>query len=402
LPLSLPSSIPDAPKVVLRSARFLTIIAAQLVFGFGWSLFLVSPKFLTQVLGASAADIGATSATVSFAAALGVAFVTTRIDRTRRRNLYFLGASLLAVCSLGFLAVDRLGPLVYLLQAGIGASFVLAFNATMALVADAAPPERLGQAFGIQGAANLSMNAVSSAVAESVADRFGWRAVFMIAAGSAVVSLLFGFAIREEDPQGAADQGRAPYGDMARLFVVSALIGATFTAMFTFQQPYALSLGARKVSSFFVGFTVAALVMRLGFGGLSDKLGRRRVLLASLCVYAAVPLAIARMRVGLLWAYGAGLGTAHGVLYPTLNAVAAERSAPRARGRILAVLNGSFNAGGALGATAWGLIAERVGYSAVFLFASAVSALSFGVLLRDSPARSPIESQEKNVRMHSR
>jgi MFS family permease len=189
---------------------------------------------------------------------------------------------------------------------------------------------------------------------------------------------------------------------MARLFLVSALIGATFTAMFTFQQPYALSLGARKVSSFFIGFTVAALVMRLGFGGLSDKLGRRRVLLASVCLYVAVPLAMARLRVGMLWAYGAGLGTAHGVLYPTLNALVAERSAPRVRGRILAVLNGSFNAGGALGATAWGLIAERLGYSAVFLFASAVSALSFGALLRESPARSPIDSQEKNVRMHSR
>jgi MFS family permease len=388
---------------VLRSFRFLAIIAAQLVFGFGWSLFLVSPKFLSQVLGASASEIGATSATVGFAAAAGVAFVTTRIDRARRRNLYFLGASLLAVCSLGFLMVDRLGPLVYLLQAGIGASFVLAFNATTALVADVAPPERLGQAFGIQGAANLSMNAVSSAVAESVADRYGWHAVFMLAAGSAVVSLLTGLAIREERPgEGASSPGRAPYADMARLFVVSALIGASFNAMFTFQQPYALALGARKVSSFFVGFTVAALVMRLGFGGLGDRLGRRRVALASLCIYVAVPLAMADLHVAMLWAYGAGLGTAHGVLYPTLNALAAERSLPRARGRILAVLNGSFNAGGALGATAWGFIAERLGYSAVFIFASAVSALSFAALLRESLGRSPIESQEKNVRMQSR
>jgi MFS family permease len=289
--------------------------------------------------------------------------------------------------------------LVYVLQAGIGASFVLAFNATMALVADVAPAERLGQAFGIQGAANLSMNAVSSAVAESVADRFGWHAVFMLAAASAAVSLLFGLAIREEHVGGgAAGPGRAPYRDTARLFLVSALVGATFTAMFTFHQPYALELGARKVSSFFAGFTVAALVMRLAFGGLGDRLGRRRVSLASLCVYIAAPLAMAHLRVGMLWVYGAGLGTAHGVLYPTLNALAAERSPPSARGRILAVLNGSFNAGGALGATAWGLVAERFGYSAVFLLASAVSALSFGALLRESP----IESQEKNVRIHSR
>jgi MFS family permease len=388
---------------VLRSARFLTLVAAQLVFGFGWSLYLVSPKFLSQALGATASDIGAASATAGFAAAAGVAFVTTRIDRTRRRDLYMLGASLLAVCSLGFMAVDRLGPLVYVLQAGIGASFVLAFNAITALVADVAPPDRLGQAFGIHGAANLSMNAVASAVAEGVADRFGWRAVFMLAVASAVVSLLTGLMIREDHAaSGGTDQGAAHYSSALRLFAVSALVGATFNAMFTFHQPYALALGARKVSSFFVGFTVAALVMRLGFGGLGDRFGRVRVSLASLCAYIAVPLAMARLRVDLLWVYGAALGAGHGVLYPTLNAIAAERSLPRARGRILAVLNGSFNAGAALGATAWGLVADRFGYSAIFLLASSVSAVSLGALLRESPGRSPMESHEKNVRMQSR
>lgn len=71
------------------------------------------------------------------------------------------------------------------------------------------------------------------------------------------------------------------------------------------------------------------------------------------------------------------------MLYPTLNALTAERCAPSARGRTLAVLNGAFNAGGALGATAWGFVAERHGYLSIFVLASAVSAVSFFVLMSD-------------------
>jgi MFS family permease len=168
------------------------------------------------------------------------------------------------------------------------------------------------------------------------------------------------------------------------VFVVSAFSGATFVAMFTFHQPYALSLGARNVAPFFVGFTVAAMAMRLLFGSLGDRLGRRRVATTALLVYAVAAQAVGHLHVDWLWAYGSLFGVAHGVFYPTLNAYAIEHAPATARGRVMAFYNGAFNLGSAVGALGWGALAHQSGYGAVFAPAAIVALLAAAILA--SPA----------------
>ncbi len=324
-----------------------------------------------------------------------IALLLRVIDlRGGRRASFVFGSALLFLCSLGYLSVQRFGGLVYLLQAGIAASYVLSFNAAMALVTDVAPPGRLGQAFGLQSASNLTMNAVSSLVAESVSERWGWRAVFGLAAIAGLASLFVGFSLPSARGDGSGPSSREPppYAALAPVFVTSALTGAAFSALLVFLQPYALSLGAKRVGTFFVGFTAAALVMRLGFGSLGDRLGHRRSVLASLVLYTAVTLSTSRLHPSLLWLYGAGLGVAHGVAYPTLTAFAAARAPHSTRGRVIAVFSGSFNVGSSAGALVYGSLAARQGYPAVFVLASAavsVALLSLFFFVSDGDAQGP-------------
>jgi MFS family permease len=316
--------------------------------------------------------------------------VLALIDRIGRRPLAQAGALLLALLSVGYMFVDRVGPLVYALQALTGASFVLAFNANITLATDEVPPERLGQAIGILGAANMSMNAVATAVGERVAETAGWSTVFSLGALAAVVALVLSFAIVEDRslvPTASSAPGSTPrLGALLPLLGVSALVGATFSAMFTFQQPYAVELGARRISEFFVGFTATAVAVRLLLGSLGDRHGRKRISALSLILYGTVALVTAKLRVGFLWAYGAAFGLAHGVLYPTLNAYAIEVVSPRERGRVIALYNGAFNVGTALSALAWGALAEHAGYPAVFVSAAVLSYAAV-VLLQNSPHR---------------
>ena len=365
------------PIPTLWSAPFIRVVAAQATFGFGWCLFNLQPKFLTGVLGVGPRAVGTVVATSGLAAILTITGLLRFIDRPwGRRAGFLMGSALLVASSLGYLFVDRFGPLVYVLQAGVSASYVLAFNATMALVTDIAPPSRIGQAFGIQSAANLSMNAVSSLVTESVSERFGWRAVFAIAAVAALGSLLVGASL----PVGGSarpansDAQRPPYWSLAPAFLTSALMGATYSAMFVFHQPYALSLGAKRLGAFFVGFTAAALLMRLGFGSLGDRIGHRRAVLSSLVLYSVVPLATAHLVPSLLWLYGGGFGLAHGVAYPTLIAFATARAPHSTRGRVIGVFSGAFNVGTSTGALTWGYVASHAGYHALFTLASATIA----------------------------
>jgi predicted MFS family arabinose efflux permease len=358
-------------KAVLWSPALVRILLAQLSFGFAWCIFLVYPKYLATALGVGPAEIGAVGTAAGVAAASAVLLVVRSID-VSRRALFLRGSLLLMLASLGYTFVERFGPAVYVLQACVAVSYGMAFNAAMASVTDVVAPSRLGQAFGLQSAANLSMNAVSTMTAEQIAEHHGWRWVFIAAAAAALLSFCLGLRLPSVAPRHADSETAAapPYGALIPVFVTASLLGAAYTAATTFHQPFALSLGARHVSGFFVGFTVAALTMRLGFGTLADRLGRGRVAIASLLVYALVAASMVGFDVSRLWLHGAGFGVAHGVAYPTLIAYATEQVHPSAKGRVIAVFSGSFALGTALGAIGFGELSAAHGYPAIYVVAA--------------------------------
>ena len=178
----------------LWSIALVRILLAQLAFGFSWCLYLVAPKFLATELSLGPAEIGSVGMTSGAVSAISVLLIVRSIDHSRR-TLFVRGCALLSLSSLLYVFVERFGPIVYLLSAGISVSYALAFNAAMASVTDVVPEARLGQAFGLQSAANLSMNAVSSMTAEHIAQHYGWRWVFASAAVGSIGSLLLGLGL---------------------------------------------------------------------------------------------------------------------------------------------------------------------------------------------------------------
>jgi MFS family permease len=267
---------------------------------------------------------------------------------------------------------------IFALRVVHGVSYALVFNGVVTLATDLAPANKLGQAIGLCGAASIVSNAVAPVIAEPIADQRGWSLVFLLAGGAALLTALLALCIRE--PKHAAglvsdaDRVSAPSA-LALLrepqrfgaFVCSAANGAAFGAMFTFTQPFALSLGASKVSQFFLGYTLIALTVRLFLGNWADAWGRRRVAVTALVLYGFVASLTSLLRPQLLFAAGAGLGLAHGLLYPSINALAAE-GVPRARrGAVMSYFFGCFGAGSAVWVVGMGVAAKHDGYPLVFL-----------------------------------
>lgn len=376
----------------LLTARFLAVLGVQIVFGFSWSIYLIQPKFLTTVLGADPRSVGQISSMSGFAAVCTLSLVVWGIDRIGRRRFLRAGAALLSALSFGYLFVDRLGPLVYVLQGCVGASFVLAYNANATLATDEVPPARMGQALGIFGAANMSMNAVGTSFAEWMAESYGWPLVFRTAGTVALASLALSFFLSERPAARAAASCPAdPIWTVLRstgpVLGCSALLGGAFSAMFLFHQPYALELGARRVSAFFVGFTAAAVLVRLLLGTLGDRWGRWRVSVLGVAAYGAVVALTSMLSIPWLWLFGAAFGTAHGIVYPTLNAYVLDRAPSGARGRVIALYNGSFNAGLASSALLWGWLVTEAGYPGLFLIAGGVAWIATGILYSQRPRR---------------
>ena len=283
-----------------------------------------------------------------------------------------------------------MGPLVFVLQGCVAAAFVLAFNATAALLADIAPPRHLGQAIGWLGGANVAMNAVATLVAEPLATRYGWHVVFELGVAAGLAALLFSFTLSEtrsparvkHEPVEAAGAPSKLAETLAPLLIAGVLIGATFAAMFSFIQPYAIHLGAGEVRDFFVGFTASAVAGRVLFGGLGDRLGRRKVSAWAAVGYAASALLTLDLDPHRLLFYGLVFGAAHGIVYPTMTALVIEVLPASRRGLGMVLFNGSFNTGTMLGSLALGYLAKNRGYPTMYATATGAALIAAAVLMR--------------------
>jgi MFS family permease len=379
----------DTPLAASAPAHWLTpqlvrVLAAASAWGFAFSTFYLLPKFLTETVAAGPAEIGLVVGTFGIATVLSTPLAGRCVDRFERRYAMVAGAILMAIAAAGFLLVRTIGPLVLVLRAMQGASWALLVTAIGTLVADLAPRERLGQALGLSGASMLVMNAIAPAIAEPLAALAGWQVVFALAAAAAVVSAALAAGVVEPPATVVPTRGgllavlRRPVA--MHYALVIALAGMAFGAVFTFQQPFALALGRAQVGGFFIAYAGAAILVRVGFGHLPERVGLHRAALASLVLYALVVIAMAGLRPWMLEPLGALFGLAHGVFYPTMNAIALSAVDRDERGRIMAVFTGAFSLGMWAGATLLGLVAAHFGYPTVFVVAACGVTLAVAVL----------------------
>ena len=275
----------DAPPLLTQ--QFILVLVVTAIVGMSFSTYFLLPKFLAVELAADAATIGGLSAVSLLASVFCMPIAGVQIDRRGRRLFVCIGALLFAVACAGYLFVDSVGPLLWILRLVQGIAWPLFYLALSTLATDIAPKARMGQAIGMFGAIMISTNALGPALAEWVAGLFGWRAVFVAALVAAALARLL--------PEGHKPQPHAQTTTMLelvrrpglkRVLLVTAMVGWAFGAMFTFYQPWALACGFEQVSTFLVAFAGCAMVVRVGLGGIADRLGRMRVAKAMLRVRA--------------------------------------------------------------------------------------------------------------------
>jgi len=343
-----------------------------MAFGYAYSALILVPKFATVCLAAGPREVGALAACPTLAVVLAAPLCGMWLDRGAHRAAMIAGSALLAVSIPAFGYLHTVGPFAYFLRVLHGLGNVLILSGVGAFVARLVPAEHRGRAFGTAGAASLVMNAAASSATERLADAFGWGVAYEVAGGAC--SFALGVALTQpevDDARASASSvellATAPLRDRRRRAGLATLAaGAGFGMLITFTQPYALSLGASHVASLFVGYTLTALAVRLGFGGAVDRWGAERATRVALAIYAVTVLVAAALRPATLFPLGLGFGFAHGLAWPALCALGVQNAEPHRAGSALTRVQALFAAGSMLAVWLGGVIVHGAGYAVAF------------------------------------
>jgi DHA1 family multidrug resistance protein-like MFS transporter len=271
-----------------------------------------------------------------------------------------------------------------------------AFSGTVAasrtLVASIAPAAELGFALGVMQTAGFVGNSAGPLIGGLVADRFGFRASFLLTAALLIAGGLAVLRLVSEDfkrPARAAKGGggiRGALGVFAEVPGVAALIGMLFfvqtgsSAISPVLPLFVASLlpeghgSVASLTGLVIGSAAITSAVAAGLGGkLGDRIGHERVM--AVCALCSGLLYLPQALVTSPWqllALRAGIGAFTGGMMPGVMATIALRSPAARRGWVFGLTATATSLGNAAGPALGALAAGAFGLRASFLLTGAL------------------------------
>jgi MFS family permease len=364
------------------SPAFVRVALANFCFFLTFASFFLLPLHV-RALGGTERTVGFVMGTNGVAGLVSVFALGALLDRFDRRRFLLAGIALMLVSTLAYLAIDRIGPALYLLRVVQGVAFAMGFNAASTLAAELAPPSRRAAALGVFGVSTLGTHALAPTIGEWLVEIDGFPLLFVVAAGYCVVGFALAWGIPATGAHAGGRGRAAPLGRrFATTLVAVALTGVAFGTVVTFAPTFVHTEGLGRVSTFFLSYTAAAIATRFGGAGLGDRIGHRRVAAPALAVLGTSIACLALVHTALgLALTGVVFGTAQGICYPTMNAFVIEHVPPGQLGRIQTLFNGAFNLGVTAGSFGLGAVADAYGHRPVFVCAGTIAFAALGLFM---------------------
>jgi MFS family permease len=314
------------------------------------------PLFLSSVLGVKTNVIGLIEGMAEATASLLKVFSGWLSDRLRMRKW-------LAVAGYGISALAK--PFFYWANswemiAGVRWADRVGKGIRTAprdaLVADTVAEENRGLAFGLHRAADTGGAVLGLVIALLVvwAAQAGggdlrastFRTVVLISLFPAVLAVLsLAFGARDVPVTQQQEAPRFAFKALGRPFVTFMIIVGIFDVgnssdAFLVLRARERGLSVIGVLAMLITFNLIYALISTPAGSLSDRIGRRRVIVGGWLVYAAIYLGFALAGAGWqVWALYAAYGLYYGLAYGTTKAMVADIVAPEVRGTAYGTYN---------------------------------------------------------------
>jgi MFS family permease len=381
--------------ISLGAVSFFTDVASEMMYP-------LLPVFLASVLGASASFIGVIEGAAESVAALLKLASGWWSDRVEsRKALVLVGYAIASVIRpftaathtaaqvLGIRVTDRIGK-------GIRST------PRDALIAESVDPSIRGRAFGFHAAADNAGAVVGPLIAFGVL--YEWhaplRTVFWLTAIPGAIAVLVLWIFVRDVPHAAARAGGRPqmlrahlsqrfWGYLAVVFVFT-LGNSTDAFLLLRANQLGVPIALAPVLWALLNFIKSA-TGTYG-GGLSDRIGRKPLIVGGWLLYAAVYLAFSLAHAAWqAWALFAVYGVFYGMTEGTEKALVVDIVPAQRKGTALGWYNLAIGIGALPASLIFGAIWDRAGAEAAFAF-GAVVALVASVGMMFVPVSSAIEA----------
>ena len=376
--------------IVLGVVSFLTDMSSE-------GIYPLIPLYLTAVLHVQAINIGIIEGIAESTACMLRVFSGYFSDRLGNRKWLTVSGYGLSTISkplfafttswqqvLGVRFADRLGK-------GIRSA------PRDALIADVSPPDKRGISFGF----HRTMDTIGAITGPLIAFwllrslHFGYRSIFLLSAIPAALAVLVLIFLVREPARAARKDAELPelgLKSLSRRFKSFLLVAGVFSLgnssdVFLILRANHLGIGAEKILLVYMLFNSVEAALSITAGAVSDRIGRRNVILGGYLVFALVyaGFGFAR-RPAEIWALFAFYGVYNALTQGVQRAFAADLAKSEARGTGL----GAYYTATGIALLPASLIAgylwQYVSKSAPFFYGSAlalVASVLLAVLFRD-------------------
>jgi len=340
------------------------------------SLFLLFPLYLDQ-FQPSKTWVGLIMGVYSLTAILVRPLFGRLMDERGARKMTIYSFLFMFAVVPWFHLLAGAGWLAFFLRALMGAGWGINMIAIMAMCSDLAPRDRLAHSLGVIGVSGLIAGAVGPVLAEEIIRYFGFGGIFnasliFLAAGTICV-----FAIKESPGTKTIVHSsiiqmltKYPLWILIIIGIMPVIHGAVRGAVANFIALFGSSAGFDRVAPFFIAFSAAAVLTRLTIGDISDRYGRKKVILPSALLISLNLFWISSLdnyASFIISGFVAGLG--QGLIFPALSTYLIDFLGHQNKSLALSLYMSLFDAGMGLGSPLFGWISDLSSYRHMYVVA---------------------------------
>jgi MFS family permease len=392
--------------IAFGAVSFFTDVSTEMIYP-------LIPLFLSGVLGANATFVGAIEGTAETVASLLKLASGWISDKVSRRKALVVAGYAIASFVRPFTAIAQSALQVLAIRVTDRIGKGIRSSPRDALLADSVSAEARGRAFGFHSAADNAgavlgpliaffilrthgMGAMTSGQRLSPAQEATLRSVFWWAAVPAFIALIvLVIAVRDVSRKGGAKESAAEVPEISKLSkrfwyylgVVLVFTLGNSTDAFLLLRANQLGVALALTPVLWASFNAIKAAVGTYASGLSDRIGRKPLIVGGWIVYAAVYLGFAKASTAWhAWALFAAYGLFYAMTEGTERALVADIVPSNRRGTAFGWYNLSIGLGALPASLIFGAIWDRVNPATAFVFGATLALVAAAGMAFVAPA----------------